>query len=127
MRIGELAERSGASVRSLRYYEEQGLLTSERSASGQRHYDEDAVERVALLRKLYAAGLTSRVITELMPCVHAPSLETSDVAFARMLAERERLEAHIAELTATLRALDDVIAINRRWRALEADGAGATT
>lgn len=38
MRVGELSRRTGASVRSLRYYEECGLLASERAASGQRHY-----------------------------------------------------------------------------------------
>ncbi|MDT9592993.1 MerR family transcriptional regulator [Nocardioides zeae] len=117
MRIGELAERAGASVRSLRYYEEQGLLTSQRSPSGQRHYDEYAVERVLLLKRLYAAGLTSSVITEVLPCTYAPSIETNDHAFERMTAERDRLAAHIAELTETLGSLDRVIAMNRRWRA----------
>lgn len=117
MRIGELAERTGASVRSLRYYEEQGLLTSERSTSGQRHYPEEAVDRVALLRRLYGAGLTSRVITELLPCTYAPSIESSDDAFERMLTERAKLNAHIDELRSTLRALDEVISMNRRWRA----------
>ncbi|WP_344013572.1 MerR family DNA-binding transcriptional regulator [Nocardiopsis exhalans] len=43
MRIGELSRRTGASVRLLRYYEEQGLIGSTRSASGQRHFTEDAV------------------------------------------------------------------------------------
>lgn len=125
MRIGELAERTGASVRSLRYYEEQGLLGPERSTSGQRHYPEAAVDHVALLRRLYGAGLTSRVIAELMPCTYAPSVENSDEAFERMLAEREKLNAHIDELRTTLRALDDVIATNRRWRAENAEDAVA--
>lgn len=119
MRIGELADRTGASVRSLRYYEEQGLLASERSPAGQRHYDESAYERVVLLKRLYSAGLTSSVITELLPCTYAPSPETSDAAFDRMVEERERLEAHIAQLTGTLHTLDEVIAANRRWRAAQ--------
>lgn len=59
MRIGELAARGGASVRSLRYYEEQGLLTLCRSPSGQRHYTEAEVERVVFIQRLYAAGLSS--------------------------------------------------------------------
>lgn len=77
MRIGELAERAGVSVRSLRYYEEQGLLTSTRSASGQRHYTDYEVERVTFIQRLYAAGLSSRTITELLPCVDSPSEEHS--------------------------------------------------
>ncbi|WP_171905392.1 MerR family transcriptional regulator [Cellulosimicrobium cellulans] len=120
MRIGELAERAGVSVRSLRYYEEQGLLTAQRSASGQRHYPEEAVETVALLKMLYAAGLTSRVIAELLPCTYEPSIQASDRSFDRMLRERELLKARIDDLVVTLGALDDVIATNRRWRALQA-------
>ena len=49
MRIGELAARSGVSVRALRYYEEQDLLISTRSASGQRHYPVMVVLHTALL------------------------------------------------------------------------------
>ncbi|MEV5750229.1 MerR family transcriptional regulator [Actinoallomurus sp. NPDC052308] len=116
MRIGELAARTGVSVRSLRYYEEQGLLTSVRSASGQRHYTEDDVERVAFIQRLYAAGLSSRTITELLPCVDAPSEEHSDAALERMAQERERLSQHITELIRTRDALDRVVAIARAHR-----------
>ena len=106
MRIGDLAARAGVSVRSLRYYEEQGLLTSTRSAGGQRHYAEGDVERVAFVQRLYAAGLSSRTITELLPCVDSPSDENSDAAMERMAAERDRLSAHIDELLRTRDALD---------------------
>ena len=63
MRIGELASVTGVSVRSLRYYEEQGLLNSRRSASGQRLYADDAASRVATIQSLYAAGLNSAKIS----------------------------------------------------------------
>lgn len=126
LKIGELAERTGVSVRSLRYYEDQGLLAAERSPSGQRHYAPDAVERVELLKQLYAAGLTSRAILEVLPCVHAPSAQTNDDAFVRMLEQRERLRSNIEELQATLRSLDEILDVNRRWRAvLAGDGVAA--
>ncbi|AKU18098.1 MerR family transcriptional regulator [Luteipulveratus mongoliensis] len=117
MRIGELASRAGTSVRSLRYYEEQGLLASERSTSGQRHYDEHEVERVTFIKKLYAAGLTSRTIAELLPCVDTPSLENSDVALDRMTQERDRMTEHIADLVRTRDDLDALIARARAHRA----------
>ncbi len=60
MRIGELAERTGVSVRSLRYYEEQGLLDSERSSGGHRHYTEHEIDRVEYLQRLYAPGCPAR-------------------------------------------------------------------
>ena len=71
MRIGELAEATGASVRSLRYYEQQGLLRSERTGGGQRDYADDAVEYVRLIRCCLRAGLPTKVIAEIMPCMHS--------------------------------------------------------
>ncbi|OLF11425.1 MerR family transcriptional regulator [Actinophytocola xinjiangensis] len=117
MRIGELAGATGVSARSLRYYEEQGLLTSTRSASGQRHYTAVEVERVRFIQRLYAAGLSSRTIAELLPCVDSPSEENSDSALERMARERDRLSEHIDDLIHTRDALDALMATNRRHRA----------
>jgi DNA-binding transcriptional MerR regulator len=108
MRIGELAREAEVSVRSLRYYEEQGLLHSARTASGQRTYGDDAVERVRLVQQLYQAGLSSRTIADLMPCVDAH--ESTPYSRARLQEERERLSRQIEDLTATRDRLDAVIA-----------------
>ncbi|TMR15472.1 MerR family transcriptional regulator [Nonomuraea turkmeniaca] len=116
VRIGELASRTGVSVRSLRYYEEQGLLTSTRSPSGQRHYTDDEVDRVTFIQRLYAAGLSSRTIAELLPCVDTPSMENSDAALKRMAQERDRLSEHITDLIRTRDALDGLMAANRAHR-----------
>lgn len=110
MRIGELADRTGVSVRSLRYYEEQGMLTAERRAGGQRHYPEPAVERVELIRRLFAAGLSGRTIAELMADVDARV--STPQARARLAAERDRIEARIAGLAAARDRLDTVIAVS---------------
>ncbi|MEV6780951.1 MerR family transcriptional regulator [Streptomyces sp. NPDC051098] len=116
MRIGVLAERAGVSVRSLRYYEEQGLLASSRSASGQRHYTDDGVARVRFIQRLYAAGLSSRTIAELLPCVDAPSERNSDAALDRMALERDRLSEYIDELLRTRDTLDRTMASARAHR-----------
>lgn len=118
MQIGDLSARTGASVRSLRYYEEQGLLTSTRSAGGHRRFTEHDVDRVLLLQRLYAAGLSSRTIAAVLPCVDRPSDATSDDAFDLMVAERDRLTGHIADLVRTRDALDELIDVNRRSRAV---------
>lgn len=107
MRIGELATRTGVSVRALRYYEEQDLLTAERSPGGQRHYPQSAVERVRLIQELYAAGLASKGIVELMPCV-VDGNATPDL-LDRLAAERDRIDRHIADLVDTRNRLDTVI------------------
>ncbi|MEU0951248.1 MerR family transcriptional regulator [Streptomyces niveus] len=116
MRIGELASRAGVSVRSVRYYEEQHLVASTRSPSGQRHYTQADVERVEFIQRLYAAGLSSRTILALLPCVDAPSEENSDAALVRMEQERDRLSAHIADLVRTREALDGLMATAREYR-----------
>lgn len=107
MRIGELAKRTGVSVRALRYYEEQRLLESARTPGGQRDYPEAAVNRVQLIQQLYAAGLASRTIVELLPCV------TTGHATPEMLeqvtAERDRIAAQMAELGQAKAKLDGVI------------------
>ncbi|MFD4766287.1 MerR family transcriptional regulator [Streptomyces niveus] len=107
MRIGELARRTGVTTRALRYYEEQSLLTAERSASGQRHYAETAVDRIHLIRQLYAAGLSSKTIAELTPCV-IDGKATPEL-LQRLAAERDHLDRHIADLAQTRDRLDSVI------------------
>ncbi|NUT43313.1 MAG: MerR family transcriptional regulator [Thermoactinospora sp.] len=109
MRIGELAARTGVSVRALRYYEEQRLLVPERSAGGQRHYPESAVERVWLIRQLYAAGLASRSIVDLMPCV--VSGQVTPELLDRLTAERHRIEERIGDLLKARDKLDSVITL----------------
>jgi DNA-binding transcriptional MerR regulator len=109
VRIGELAERSGASVRALRYYEEQGLLSPQRTSSGQRIYDETAVDRVRLLRQLYAAGLSSSTIAAVLPCVDAPSAAVTAQTLATMREQYARIEEQIVELMTTRDQLGHLI------------------
>ncbi len=109
MRIGELAAKARVSVRSLRYYEEQGLLHSSRSSSGQRLYGDAAVERVILIQQLYAAGLASRTIRELLPCIEAPVEKYTPLVVSRLTTERDRIDAQIAELMRTRDKLEVVI------------------
>jgi DNA-binding transcriptional MerR regulator len=101
VRIGDLAKQTGTSVRSLRYYEEQGLLTSRRTTTGQRTYEDDAVARVLLLRQLYNAGLSSSTIATVMPCVDHPSAASTRETIALMEREHERLGRQVADLTTT--------------------------
>jgi DNA-binding transcriptional MerR regulator len=109
MRIGELAEQAGVSVRALRYYEELGLLDARRSPSGQRHYLPASIDRVRLIQQLYAAGLASKTILDLLPCVD--SKVSTPESRARLAAERDRIDAQIAELTLARDRLDAIMAL----------------
>jgi DNA-binding transcriptional MerR regulator len=107
MRIGEVAAKAGVSVRALRYYEEQRLLAPTRSPSGQRHYPDSAVDRVLFIQQLYAAGLTSSTLREILPCVHTgiatPAMRT------RLGTERDRISTRIDRLAAARDRLDALI------------------
>lgn len=108
MRIGELARRTGVSVRALRYYEQQRLLHAERSPGGQRHYPETAVDRVLLIQRLFGAGLSSRTIGELTS--HLADGRATPALLDRLLLERENLRRSLTELVRTEQRLGGVIA-----------------
>lgn len=113
MRIGELARRTGVSERSLRYYEQQGLLASDRTPGGHRDYPERAVDRVIRIQELYAAGLHSSRIAELLPCMRDTDGGPSEIATpqlaADLVAERNRIDGLIRDLTNSRAVLDEVI------------------
>ena len=109
MRIGEVAAAAGVSVRALRYYEEQGLLTAERSPSGQRRYPESAVDRVRFIQLLYSAGLPSRSVLRILPCMD--SGRTTPGMRAKLVEERDRVQAQIDELTGARDRLSEIIRI----------------
>ncbi|MET9225734.1 MerR family transcriptional regulator [Lentzea sp. NPDC003310] len=116
MKIGELARHTGVSARSLRYYEQQGLLHSTRSTGGQRHYGSAELARVEMIRRLFEAGLSSKVIARLLPCVDDGDTEVAVDAFTTMVRERDRLTADIDRLVEARSSLDEPVEINTRYR-----------
>ncbi|RIJ53376.1 MerR family transcriptional regulator [Clavibacter lycopersici] len=72
MRIGELSKKTGVAARMLRYYEEQGLITPERLDNGYREYGDYLVDRVNKIRGLADAGIPSRIIMDILPCLDQP-------------------------------------------------------
>jgi DNA-binding transcriptional MerR regulator len=113
MRIGELARRTAVSERSLRYYEEQGLLTAERTPGGHRDYPDGAVDRVIRIQELFAAGLHSAKIAQLLPCMRDADGGSSTIAAPRLVtdltAERDRIDRMISDLIRSRQVLDEVI------------------
>ncbi|WP_037801215.1 MerR family transcriptional regulator [Streptomyces sp. LaPpAH-108] len=112
MRIGELSRRTGVSQRSLRYYEEQGLLTPTRLPNGYRDYDERAVATVRRIQILLSAGLGTSVVAEILP----GTVDDTVVLVGKcpelvdgLARERRRIDAAIAELIATRDTLDTLV------------------
>ncbi|MPZ79874.1 MAG: MerR family transcriptional regulator [Actinophytocola sp.] len=114
MRIGELARRTGVSERSLRYYEERGLLRPRRRPSGYRVYVESDVDTVRHVRILLAAGLSTTLIAEVLPCMveieaGAGLAPSCPELVPHLDKERARITAAIDELTSARTLLDAVI------------------
>jgi DNA-binding transcriptional MerR regulator len=90
MRIGELAERAGTSSRSLRYYEQQGLLDTRRMANGHRDYDESDLRLVHQIRELLAIGFGLEETRPFVECLRAGN-ESGDVCPASIAVYRRKL------------------------------------
>ena len=90
MRIGELARRTGASSRSLRYYEQQGLLATRRTAAGHRDYDESDLRLVHQIRDLLAIGFALEETRPFVECLRAGN-ESGDVCPASIAVYRRKL------------------------------------
>jgi len=74
--IGDVARRSGVAASALRFYEERGLITSERTGGGQRRYQRDVLRRIAFIVFAQRVGLTlDEIGTELakLPPHRAPT------------------------------------------------------
>ncbi|WP_017539541.1 MULTISPECIES: MerR family transcriptional regulator [Nocardiopsis] len=117
MRIGELSERTGVPRRLLRYYEEQGLVVPDRLPNGYRDYDERYVDRVAQIRGLLDAGLPTRIIKQILPCLDKPRvIHMSDVTpemLATLERERDRMTERIDHLTRNRNAVCEYLAAVR--------------
>lgn len=106
MRIGELSKATGVSTRALRYYEEQGLLDSDRRVNGYRDYPQRAVDDVAFIQDLYRAGIPSTIVRDILPCLRQEKPDGDCSALlTRVHQVREQLaqqEQRIAERRKTL-------------------------
>ncbi|WP_433729386.1 MerR family transcriptional regulator [Nocardia sp. CA-129566] len=110
MRIGELSKRTGTSRRLLRYYEEQGLIVADRCANGYRTYDDRFVDRVLQIRGLLDAGLPTRIIKQILPCLDKPRTIYFPDATPEMLATLERERDRMSERIRCLSRNRDAIA-----------------
>jgi DNA-binding transcriptional MerR regulator len=114
MKIGELSQRTGVSVRSLRYYEQKLILASERTPGGHREYSETAFDRVVHIQQLLAAGLNSDRIASILPCMRdhdgGPAASATPWLVEQLEAERRRIDRSIEDLRYTREILDEVIA-----------------
>lgn len=93
--IGEVARRTGLAPSALRFYERRGLVTAERTASGQRRFRRDVLRRIAFVRVAQRVGLTLEEIDEALatlPRERAPNRSEWEQLSRRW---RDRLDERI--------------------------------
>jgi DNA-binding transcriptional MerR regulator len=126
--IGEVAQRVGVSLRTVRYYEEQGLLVPEsRSAGGFRLYSDDQIDRLWLIKQMKPLGFTieeTRTLLEARDALDDPDAPSSDheLATARL---REFAAAASDRCEQLSLALDRASNLARRLRREARAGAAA--
>jgi DNA-binding transcriptional MerR regulator len=109
MRIGEVAEQTGVTTKTLRYYERIGLLPdADRTPSGYRSYGPDAVERVRFIRDAQATGLS---LTEIQSILELRAEGHGSCEHTRSLLHRhlEEIDAQIERLQTARRELDRLV------------------
>ncbi|SEG71435.1 DNA-binding transcriptional regulator, MerR family [Thermomonospora echinospora] len=118
MRIGEASRVSGVSARSLRYYEDEGLIIPGRCGNGYRDYCRSTIDRVRVIRSLLESGLPVRLIKDVLPHLTAEPDADPGAVCAEFLREvqryRDRLAGRIAVLSDQQAALDAYLREARR-------------
>ncbi|MCE7081623.1 MerR family transcriptional regulator [Streptomyces sp. ST2-7A] len=115
MQIGRVAERTGLSLRTIRHYEELGLVTpSARSKGGFRLYTESDVERLMVIRRMKPLDFSLEEMGELLETIDAlaardpePGPEEAERLRERLRAYQQITDARCEKLRAQLMAAED--------------------
>jgi len=107
MNIGNAAEKSGLSAKTIRYYEDIGLLQADRAGNGYRDYSMSDVHRLRFLQRSRSLGFSVEECRQLLSLYSDKDRESADVkAIAKAkLTEIDRKLAELTELRDTLRVL----------------------
>jgi DNA-binding transcriptional MerR regulator len=104
-----LSRRSGVSPRSLRYYENQGLIRADRGANGYREYGEGVVEAARNLHLLFALGVSRELARSVLACSGNASDAVHRATHDQLTEVRDRLAERIAELSNAHAALSRIV------------------
>lgn len=118
MKIGELARAGQVTAKTVRYYESIGLMPApERTASGYRDYDDDALDRLRFVRDAQASGLT---LAEAGQILRMKDDGMSTCQHTRALVDRHLVDID-AQIASLLAAKGELMALSRRAADLNPD------
>ncbi|AFY30453.1 heavy metal-responsive transcriptional regulator [Cyanobium gracile] len=110
LKIGALAGRSGLPVKTLRYYEDLGLLPAiGRSEGGYRLFAEESLRRLEFIRRLKTLGLSLEEIQACLAVHDAGDLPCGDIEI-QLGRQIERIDGQIKELRQLRKELKDLLA-----------------
>ena len=110
MRRGELAQRSGCNIETVRFYEKQGLLPAPpRTAGGHRDYDREHLKRLTFIRRSRELGFTLGEVRSLLTLVDGSDWSCAEVR-AMTLEHLADVQSKIADLERIARILEDMAA-----------------
>lgn len=125
MRIAELAQRTGVSRHTLRYYEKEGLLRDVvRAGNNYRDYPEQTVQRVVMVRQLKSLGFSLKEIREVTDALRAGRIDCAQGA-ALMAQKRAAVEQRIRDLRGVSQLLHQEQVRLEQSAAAHHSGAGA--
>src|SRR5215211_4903240 len=120
MRIGELAEKAGVNIQTLRYYERRGLIAEpRRSTAGIRQYEATTIEQIRFIRRAQDLGFTLDEIRDLLS-MWPDSAKTCSVVERRATNTLSRIESKIEGLQQMKRALTQYVFACRERSSLQA-------
>jgi len=110
MRIGEVAQKAGVGVETIRFYERKGLIEQPRKPAdgGYRSYSSDAVSRVRFVREAQCLGFSLNEIEELLTLRADPETDCADVR-ERAQIKLDEVNDKIARLAGIQSALENLI------------------
>ena len=108
MNISQAGERSGLPPKTIRFYEEIGLIAPTRQPNGYRDFSEDDLHRLAFLRRARALGFSTDECRQLMGLYTDQTRASADVK-ALATAQLARIDAQLAELQEMRRTLANLV------------------
>ena len=110
MHIGELAERTGLSLRTIRHYDDVGLLpATARTDGGFRVYSEDDFERLMVIKQMKPLGFSLEEMAEILELFSQQDAGATDNRQAKLAAYLEKAVAERAKMARNLAQADELI------------------
>lgn len=110
MKISQIAKLTGASARSVRYYEKKGLLTAARQDNNYREFDESIVDLVSTIQMYLGLGLTTEQIKAILYCDHSDMDKSAQNGKKNEYCEEllQHYEAKLHEVNEQKKAIEEV-------------------